>query len=244
VYTYPLDATDIVLGILWIVIGLVECFFGYKFIRISMFFAGFLFAGFITFIAMALSEWATPPGPAFAVISVVGLVGGSVCFFFWELALLIHGAYGGFSLGLSLLSVARIHSSTGSIILLVALSLLGMLSVKLWERHAIIVLTAIGGAFAVMWGVDDFWQTGFQNIPIVLSNRGDVYFDATWQTYVLMGCWLLLSLIGMAFEEWKHEYMVLSPLGLLWCVCWRPGKSDPKTPSKKEVKSSSNPTSV
>jgi len=217
----------------------VECFYGYRFIRITMFFAGFLLLGFMTLLVVSLSFRDLPVVASFFIVLGIGLGGGLLCLLMWEPAILMIGAYGGFALAYALLSVARIENHTTAAIILGIFMLAGVIGVKLAERHAIIILTSFGGAFAFVWGVDDFAHTGFQNILTVISAVGQFYFVPDWRTYTLGAVWLVLTAAGTAWEYWRHEEMILKP-GKWGCDCaGNDAKEDSAAPGNTATANSS-----
>ncbi|CAG8706172.1 2607_t:CDS:2, partial [Dentiscutata heterogama] len=210
---HPLTYIDIVFGIIWIIIGLFQCFYGYKFIRITMFFVGFVWFAFIAYLIADYLYGTSPAYSFFVIILISGLVGAIICFFLWELSILLIGGYGGI----------------GS---------------PFYSTYAIIATTSIGGAFAIIWGIDDFLQTGFQTLFLILFKKENSYFEADWKVYVLLACWILLIIAGIAWELYTHQEMVLHPTNIfLWCVCWskRHKHDDEKSQmSTKDMNNSEN----
>ncbi|KAG0299557.1 hypothetical protein BGZ97_003644 [Linnemannia gamsii] len=151
-------------GAILILAGFILCFFGYRVFHVTMFLIGFYFFGNLTYIGMA-NGGITNSTLLLAVAVGVGIVGGLLLVCCSKLGVAVLGALALYALGLWILgwkSGGVITTSTGRIILLAALAVVGFILGLFREREVVMVGSAIVGAYSFVIGVDMFAHTGFK----------------------------------------------------------------------------------
>ncbi|KAG0267516.1 hypothetical protein BG011_004550 [Mortierella polycephala] len=201
-------------GAIFIVFGLVLCFFGARFFRICMFLIGFYFFGNISYIGM--SNGGVTNSTLLLVISiVVGILGGLLLVCCSRLGVAVLGALALYSLGLWILgwkSGGLISSTTGRAILLGVLAVVGFIFGFVREHETVIIGSSIIGAYSVIIGIDMYAHTGFvdeANSFINSKSNIDDRVDRklTWQEYALLGGFIALAVLGMIvqFRMWGRR---------------------------------------
>ncbi|KAF9976637.1 hypothetical protein BGZ65_007760, partial [Modicella reniformis] len=126
---YNLTVQSGIAGALLIILGLLLCFFGARFFRVTMFLIGFYFFGNITYVGMA-NGGITSSTLLLVISIVVGIVGGLLMICCSRLGVAILGALALYSLGLWILGMKSgglITSSTGRGIFLGVLVVVGFI---------------------------------------------------------------------------------------------------------------------
>ncbi len=148
---------DILFGLLAGGLGLVLCFAGYQFARFLIPLWG-LFAGFTIgagAVANATNESFVGTTLGIFVGIVVGLIFALFAYFFFALAVVLLGASVGYWLGASFVGI--FGSSDGFVATLIGLvigALFGMAAIVFnMPKYFLIVVTAIGGALAIVGGI-------------------------------------------------------------------------------------------
>ncbi|KAI1304671.1 hypothetical protein EDD11_005071 [Mortierella claussenii] len=203
---YNVSIQAAIAGAILIVLGLILCFFGYRIYYVTLFIVGFYFLGNISYIGMANAGVSSYT--LLLVISIgVGVLGGLLLVFCSRLGVAILGALAFYALGLWILgwkSGGLITSSTGRIILLVALAVLGFLVGLFSEKEMVIVGSAIVGAYSFVIGVDMYAHTGFSNQAdsfINSKNTVESHFEnQTVGAYALLGTFLAMAALGMIIQ--------------------------------------------
>lgn len=201
-------------GVILIIIGIIFCFFGRRFYRITIFLLGFYIGAVLAWIALqnASKEGYTGSETGSEIlILVVSLVAGLLlgvtalcCSTFVVYAL---GGLAAYLLALFILSFADggvIKSRAGRIIFIVAFIVVGLVLTILFTDMAIIVGTAFIGAFSIIMGADMFARTGFaetfdsfQNI-----NRDTLEYHTSGRMYGMLVGLLLLFALGV-LVQWR-----------------------------------------
>lgn len=189
------------LGILW---GVVQCFLGYRIIRVVLAFYGFVWglsAGVVLGLALPVS------GSAAALVTIVCGVAGAVLMvlalyvgIFLLCATLAGGAV--YFAALALLGEAGVSGGrTAAVIAVVAGAVVGGVAGLLFRRFIIIVMTSLGGAAQVVTGVlvvtgDPLVQAlsrGGQGAPPLAETL-------TRRHLVAFACWVGLSAAGILVQ--------------------------------------------
>ncbi|KAF9127004.1 hypothetical protein BGW39_006185 [Mortierella sp. 14UC] len=192
-------------GIL-ILAGLILCFFGYRVFHVTMFLIGFYFFGNLTYIGMA-NGGITNSTLLLAVAIGVGVVGGLLLVCCSKLGVAALGALALYALGLWILgwkSGGVITSSTGRIILLVALAVVGFILGLFREREVVIVGSAIVGAYSFVIGVDMFAHTGFkEQADQFINSRNTIeehFENQTTGAYALLATFIVMAILGSLIQ--------------------------------------------
>jgi hypothetical protein len=172
-----------------IAIGLIQCFFGYRFFRVVLGITGFLLGGLLA--GYLVYHWTT--SPLFAVIAGVvgGLIGGFLLGGLYIIGFFVIGAIFG---GVAVSALFSLAGSTAPTWLILVLALVcGILAVVL-QKLMIVIATAFGGAWWAMSGIASL--TGavkmeqLQLAPLGLQEAG-----AGW-----LLAWLLLGVVGLMVQ--------------------------------------------
>lgn len=178
-------------GILIILFGIVNCFFGYVYFRLLLGVWGFFMGGAL---GISLASDAAP-----VVVLAAGLIGAVLgallIYLLFRVGLLIIGALLGYALTAALLAALGINEN----ILLLALGgalIFGILALVL-NRVFIIVLTAFSGASAIITGVSLLLDA--ERITTAFAERR---FDPVFaDTPLIVGVfWLLLAVAGIFIQ--------------------------------------------
>jgi len=203
---------SIVAGIICIGIGLFLTFFGYRFFRPMLFFAGFALFALIAYIG-AINISPLAPGDTLketiylVVIVIVGFIGGILVAIFWRIGLFVLGAVGGFFLAMFILALAPnglIPNPLFRALFIVILVIICAVLVFKLERPAIIIATSVAGAFLTILGIDFFVHTQFlASMVAFLSSTGT--YTADGRTYGMLAGVALLALLGMIIQFRFHK---------------------------------------
>ncbi|KAF9310498.1 hypothetical protein BG003_008463 [Podila horticola] len=218
------------LGTTLILIGLVQVFFGFKFIRLTLFLTGFISWAVIAMFIMVRIRWDMlyavfkPSLYVFWVWLMSGLVGGIISFRYWNLGVTFAGAFGGFAVAMGIIAVtSKSMGTVGRYVFLAIEILLGAAAATFYERFFIIVATSCGGAYLFMYGVDEFVQVGYREMIVILDFAGKTLtYHPDKKVYIMIGCSLVLALLGMAWEFWHHSRPVMMGRKALFRIYGRP----------------------
>ncbi|KAG0313837.1 hypothetical protein BGZ99_008537 [Dissophora globulifera] len=200
---YNLTVQSGIAGAILIVLGLVLCFLGIRFFRVTMFLIGFYFFGNITYVGMA-NGGVTSSTLLLVISIVVGIFGGLLMVCCSRLGVAILGALALYSLGLWILgwkSGGVITSGAGRGILLGVLAVVGFFIGFCREYETVIVGSAIVGSYSFVAGVDFFAHTGFvQQTDSFINSKNNVdnrVGNVTGAQYALLATFIVLALLGM-----------------------------------------------
>ena len=202
-----------VTAVLAILVGLVQCFYGYRLYRITMFIAGFLFT-LIFMVLFLFAIWTDSNSGnlkgvtilAFSVLTAVMI--GFLVAAFAESGIVISGAILGFFLATMVYTlVLRKIASMPENLLLYNLAVVGMVigSLAAYEFQNVILIfsCALTGAYFIVRGVSVFIG-GFPNELDLNSGMGPSASSASQSTgaslYIYMGVILLLAIAGILVQ--------------------------------------------
>jgi len=185
-----------------IVVGLIECFYGYRFFYVTVFFiCGFIGAVIITLILEA--SLAQTVANRAAIIAGVGLavwiVFGIICVFLIEFAIFLMGASIGVIIALVLNEpliqyIWPAQPETCLILFCILFGIITGLIVLCLERPLIIAATAVFGGFLVIYSIGAICG----NLP-VYSNTTN-YGSVPWEWYAYFGGLIALILFGSLIQ--------------------------------------------
>ena len=178
-------------GVLIILFGVVNCFFGYGIFRLLLGIWGFLLGG-----GLALNLVSDAPPVTILVVGAVGaVVGALLIYFLFRVGLFIIGTILGYTLTVALLTALGISENV-LLLALVGALVFGLLAL-LMDRVFIIVLTAFSGASTIVTGVSLLLDP--QRVTQIIS-AGE-FGPAFAETPALVGViWLLLAISGMMVQ--------------------------------------------
>jgi len=218
---YNLTVQGGIAGAILIVLGLLLCFFGVRFFRVTMFLIGFYFFGNLVYVGMA-NGGVTSSTLLLVISIIVGIIGGLLMVCCSRLGVAILGALALYSLGLWILgwkSGGVITSSTGRGIFLAVLVIVGFIVGFIREHETVIIGSAIVGAYSFVAGVDFYAQTGFlqQTDSFINSKNGidNRVGGLSGEQIALLVTFIVLALLGMAvqFRWWgRHTFRPARPV--------------------------------
>ncbi|KAG0370784.1 hypothetical protein BGZ54_004033 [Gamsiella multidivaricata] len=217
-------------------VGLVEVFYGFKFIRLTLFVAGFLSWAVAAMIIMVAFRWDLvyttfmPQHYYMWVWLVAGLTGAILSFRFWDLGVTFTGAFGGFAVAMGVIAVANLSIGNAGRYVILGLFILGGAAIAtFFERVFIICGTSCGGAFIFMFGVDQFAQVGYREMIVIFDFTGKTLnYHPSLQVYLMLGFSLVLAGLGIAWEFWHHATPLLMDRKAIFRIYGRPFGKRPR----------------
>ncbi|KAF9409368.1 hypothetical protein BGZ76_005703 [Entomortierella beljakovae] len=199
-------------GVVLVIAGLLYAFFGHKFFRITLFLAGFYVFAALAWISLRNLEPSKGYGDNAewiyaGVTGAVGFLGGLLFIFLWQLGLASVGGIAGFYLAIFILSWTSsgvISNEVPRIIFIVVLSLIGAALTFFFDRHVVIIGTAIAGSGSFFVGLDNFIHTGFQEAFASFLSASHKY-HVTSKIYGMLAGVLCLTILGAAYQYRTHR---------------------------------------
>lgn len=209
-----------------VIIGLMFTFFGYPFFRVLLpiwgFFAGLMF-GFRG-IESLLGEGFLTASLGLIVGFLIGLVLAAIAYFMYALAVYMWGISLGYVLGSGLMLALGFNQGFMSVLVGIggAILLAVLFSMARMPRFLIILLTAAGGAMAVIMGVFAL----FGEVPTMAASLQLTRY-MVWGSWFWLIIWAVLAGFGMAFQyalatmnedvmttyDWEKEYTEINHMG-------------------------------
>jgi len=203
-----------------IVVGIIFCFFGRKYYRLTMFFVGLYVGSIVAWVILTNAEPSNGYGKAAATIILivslaVGIIVGLLFMLCADVAVWFLGGLGGYTLALFILSWADndvIHSKAGRIIFILIFTIAGFILAFFFKNTVIILATAFIGAFSIMLGIDMFARTGFkEGVRLSLDGNHDITFNASTKVYLMLVATIILFIIGAVFQ-WRYHRGPFGPV--------------------------------
>jgi hypothetical protein len=177
-------------AVLGIVLGAIECFFGYRIFKIILGITGFLVGAFLGVILASASSQSQ------VIVLLAGLVGGIVgavlAVVFYFIGIFLIGAVVGAVLGYVLFGL--ISTNPQSVVILILAVIAGIVAV-IFQKFMIIVSTAFGGAWGVVSGV-----ASLAGLAIGALDPQALSYLRPRTLYPLILCWLALGLVGVVVQ--------------------------------------------
>ncbi|KAK9710781.1 hypothetical protein K7432_008206 [Basidiobolus ranarum] len=214
---YAITPQTSIIAVVMIIMGFFFCFFGHRFFKVIIFLAGFVVVGFIAYVIcyeISAPDTSTKSTIYLVVAIVAGIIGGFLFMCIWKLGIAAIGALGGFSLGMFILSLGNgmlISSKTGRIIFIVAFVIVGIVAIFFFEKHVVIIATAIAGAYMFIVGIDYFIGTGFtQHLIAFLNGQGESFYHTNGKIYAMLASMAVMAIIGAvvqykSFRPWSKK---------------------------------------
>jgi len=201
------DTDLLAISVVAIVLGAVICFFGKKIFKIFLFVAGFAAIAAITYYVLLQVEhngtFTLTRAEQIAIPIAAGFVGGCIVLGVVKLGFFLVGAMVGTVLAFMLFSVAGSHfGSHGFIIRLVIWGVLAITcgAVVVWqEKKLIIMMSAIGGSYAIFAGADHWVKSGFVNAISGVFDT-DTLPSGNTKLYIMLGGTIVLAFLGVLFQ--------------------------------------------
>lgn len=188
------DSANLVIALVAILVGVLNCFFGYRILKVVL--------GVTGFCAGASAGWAASAALAqgnawIALVCALlgGVIGALLCIWLYFLGIFLLGAGFGAVLASAFLTGSGVHAQI--VIILIAALICGAIALAL-QKFMIIISTAFGGAYLLVGGILHFMVGGQNPVP-VLFDRAPLGSWGTWG-YAPLVAWLVLGLVGVALQ--------------------------------------------
>ncbi|MAS34752.1 MAG: hypothetical protein CL610_12145 [Anaerolineaceae bacterium] len=191
-----MDTSGVIVGILIVLFGILNCFFGYTYFRVLLAFWGFIIGGVLT---LPLLQQDIAPLTAI-IIGVFGaMLGAALSLLVFRIGVFIAGAALGYTLVTMVLSATQAPEN-GLVLALVGGLIVGLLSLAL-NRLFIIALTAIGGAVIIITGMTMLFDPERIGQAVAAQQFGPVLTDLPPHIVLV---WLLLVIFGI-LSQYRFE---------------------------------------
>ena len=182
-----------------ILIGLVQCFWGYRLFRVVLGIVGFVIGAALGW-ALGLSFIGEQWGAILGAI-LGGIIGAGLLSMLYFLGVFVMGGLLGAMLGATLLGVLGLDQIPW---LLLVLGIIGGIIAVIFQRAMIILSTAFSGSWSVVTGIAYFLGAGYAWSDLPAGLRG-----MSWHTVAVLLGWLALGIIGSVVQfstaPEKHE---------------------------------------
>ena len=175
-----------------IVVGLVECFFGFRLFKLILGLVGFGLGALLT---AGIATMASAETPAVILLGLIGGVAGAwLLVAAYYLGLFVVGTFLGVLAGSLLLAAA---DSDWPAWLVVVPGLAGGFAAIALHKLMIVLSTAFGGAWTAMLGVFHFVAA---SSPLVLLDDPSGLRKYLTAKVAFLVCWLVLAVVGIAVQ--------------------------------------------
>lgn len=195
------DVLNVIIG-LSVLVGALQCFFGYRIFKFILGLTGFLIGGVL---AVAIG-YSFSQEEAFALLAglVGGFIGATLMVMLYYVGIFLIGALLGSFLGTVLYAVAE--NTPEPAVLLILAVIVGVIAL-ISQKFMIIVSTGFGGAWLVVTGIA-FFTTEI----IDLSNLDQIFRSAGSHLYAIILCWLALGIVGVIVQYRSEPKKKSQPL--------------------------------
>ncbi len=184
--------TNALVGLV-MVIGAIQCFFGYRVFKVMLVLVGFTLGYALAFTVIDTAfhhKYA-----AFFAGILAGVVAGSLINNVYLIGVFVVSGLFGAAVALHLYAVAGQHPEPIMLFLFAALA--GVFAL-FFQKLMIILVSALSGAWGVVAGVA--WFIGVAINPTSISSVEKYFRSADAQGYIIGGCWLALGIVGILFQ--------------------------------------------
>jgi hypothetical protein len=200
-----------------ILVGLLWCFVGYRVLRISLFFGGFILFYFVTFEALHAIpkvDAALAPWIVMAIAAGVGILGGILVIFVFKAGIFLMGFILGSVAAVIVVSFTPLNTiineniqgaSTFWVFIACVVGLgivVGILAV-IFVKFIVVIVTACNGSFVIIAAVDRITEWNLLHVLTGVFNRTVPLVAMDWknyQTYVIFGGLILLAVAGIVIQ--------------------------------------------
>ena len=205
------NAPIIISGVLCILIGLIILFFGYRFLKVLLFIAGFYIFSIIGYSILTKTN-AGDGNPSVLLWGSIGigLLGGFLAIFIYRLGIALLGALGGMTIALWILSLkggGLLTDQTQRTIFIVIFAIVGSIVIQFAEKPIIIIFSSFSGAYSICYGIDTFTKLGYVDRLKEVYNAGssieNLKIEAKevgWQLGLLLAANILLFILGSWYQ--------------------------------------------
>ncbi len=188
-----------------IVLGAFNCFFGYRILKLTLGFWGFIWGALIAGGVALIVSLGDMNDKVVMSAFIGGLIGAVLMIISYFMGIFLMGATVGGLLGV-ILAIAGGKSPDPSTILILAV--VGGIAFLVAQKLAVILTTAFGGSWALVSGMSKLAGGDWLN-PLNML----LYPKESLQGFnILVLTWVLLGLVGIAFQYGKLPQLVLPQL--------------------------------
>ena len=185
----PQDVLHFIIG-LSILVGTIQCFFGYRIFKIVLGLTGFLVGGAL---GGAIGfEVAQEEIVALVAGLLGGLIGAALLVVLYFIGIFLMGAFLGGLLGAVMFALAE--SSAEPALLLILAVIAGVIAL-IFQKLMIIVSTGFGGAWSVVTGIA-YFTTG----AIDPTHLEELSRSGRSHLYAIVLCWISLGIVGVVVQ--------------------------------------------
>jgi hypothetical protein len=211
-------STDVLIGIV-VVLGAVQCFFGYRAFKFLLVLVGFVLGYALVY--EAVFSLLHHKAAAFFIALAGGVVCGALITGAYLLGVFLVGVIFGSALALHLYTIAAQHPEPAMLFIFAAL---GGLLALFFQKLSIITATAFGGAWAVVAGIA--WYITRAIDPTNLASVEKYFRAGGVPVYAVVACWIVLGVMGV-YYQYKVAPIVGAPKGKIRASAPEPeGKKD------------------
>lgn len=187
--TLPTAYLGVSLGV-GILIGVVQCFWGYRLFRFVLGIVGFLIGAALGW-AIGLSFIGEQWGAILGAI-LGGLIGAGLFSALYFLGVFVMGAFLGAILGATLLGVAGLDQIP---VVLIVLAVIGGIIAVVFQKAMIILSTAFSGSWSAVTGIAYFLGGGYAWAGLAGGLR-----RTGWPTILVLLAWIALGVVGSVVQ--------------------------------------------
>ena len=183
------DILNVFIGLI-ILVGVLQCFWGYRIFKFIIGLTGFLLGGIL---AAAFGSTLSQE-EVFIILTGLtgGFIGAAMMVALYYVGVFLIGSLLGGITGVVFYAVAE--SSPDPAVLLIVAVIAGIIAL-IFQKFMIIVSTAFGGSWGVVIGIANF-ITG----AVDLSNLEQTYGSGDSHLYAIILCWLALGIVGVIVQ--------------------------------------------
>ncbi|XP_072340931.1 transmembrane 7 superfamily member 3 [Scyliorhinus torazame] len=210
-------------------VGLFVCFFGHRYLKIELFFMGFIFLGFLAFI-LIVRLLVLDYDVVLGLVAVTGCFGGSLLVICWwrsgsvVFCMMVIGLVLGFLLSSLIFftplgNIKVFNNDTVFWVTFTSVTLLVPLIFFSCPRPLNIMTCGVIGSYTVILAVHNFVYTSLAYITLNILKRAlnenfnNAYTDVPFQMndYVLISIWVVLLVSGIVFQFHREKDQPIFP---------------------------------
>jgi hypothetical protein len=186
----PAQSALAIAALISIGLGIIECFFGYRFFKFVLGVTGFVVCGFVA--AAIVSGMSDEVAVAIVAGLIAGIVGAGLFVALYFAGVFLVGAFLGAVL--SMLAFAAADAEPQVVVVAIAAVIAGVLAVWI-QKFMIMLSTAFGGAWIMVQGVAYF---------VTSPQNWGGFLPSVAHAGVVLIAWLVLGVIGLVVQ-WNAE---------------------------------------
>jgi hypothetical protein len=185
----PQDALNLIIA-LGILVGVIQCFFGYRIFKFVLGMTGFLLGAALAGVVGYNISQQVITGVFAGILG--GVIGALLMFALYFVGVFLFGAFLGGVLGATLYGMAGSNPEPVALIILAVV--FGLIAL-VFQKFMIIVSTAFNGAWNVVTGIAYFTAGSAEpsNLERLFRSRGAAL-------YMMTLCWVLLGITGVIIQ--------------------------------------------